>query len=173
LQKTAAGGDSSCYEDEISLPQRSIPQRIAGATRFGGTGRQAPMVRADLFVALLLAGAAPVAAEAAGVSPLVVASGDSFNRPIDLSAGFRPPHMPPAGEDALPAAPRESETSGIPEPPAHPQGMSPRSGLPPIINKREHMATFRLQGVTLFGGSVAGSVDGRSAHILLSWPTDH
>jgi hypothetical protein len=132
------------------------------------------MLRAGLFVALLFAAAAPAVADPADSAVRLgagtPASDVTFNRPIDLSAGFRPPQMPVPREDTSLPVPREPESLGSPESPAHPFGL-PRAGLPGMTSKREHMATFRLQGVTLFGGSVAGSVDGRSAHLLLSWPT--
>lgn len=34
-----------------------------------------------------------------------------------------------------------------------------------------HLATVRLDGVSVFGGSVGGSIDSRSARIILSWHT--
>ena len=98
------------------------------------------------------------------------ASDATFNRPIDLNTGFRAAQMPPGGEDTVLPIPHEPEGPGTPE--SLPRAFGPqRAGPPGIMSKREHAATFRLQGVTLFGGSVAGSVDGRSAHLLLSWPT--
>jgi hypothetical protein len=98
------------------------------------------------------------------------ASDVMFHRPIDLNTGFRPPQMPSPGENMVLSIPHEPESPGTPETLPRAFG-SQRAGLPGVMSKREHVATFRLQGVTLFGGSVAGSVDGRSAHLLLSWPT--
>ena len=37
--------------------------------------------------------------------------------------------------------------------------------------KHAQFARFRLNGVTLFGAAIGGSIDGRSAHLVLSWPT--
>ena len=34
-----------------------------------------------------------------------------------------------------------------------------------------HLATVRLEGVSVFGGSIGGSIDSRSARITLSWHT--
>lgn len=34
-----------------------------------------------------------------------------------------------------------------------------------------HLATVRLEGVSVFGGSIGGSIDSRSARVTLSWPT--
>lgn len=34
-----------------------------------------------------------------------------------------------------------------------------------------HLATVKLEGVSVFGGSVGGSIDSRSARITLSWQT--
>ena len=125
------------------------------------------MLRVGLFVMLLLVGVAPAAGEPAD---LLTATGTAaFSRPIDLGAGFRLHQMPTAGEDAVLPGPPEPEGVGVPEPAVRTPSL-PRPGLPGIIGKRERAATFRLEGVTLFGGSVAGSVDGRSANILLSWP---
>lgn len=131
------------------------------------------MSRAGLFVALLLAGAAPAAGDPGDAARLAAGAADSrqtFDRPIDLSAGFHLQPMPPADEDAHLPAPRQPESLGSAESPARPFGL-PRPGIPGMMSKREHVPTFRLEGVTLFGGSIAGSADGRSAHVLLTWPT--
>ncbi|HEX4080565.1 MAG TPA: hypothetical protein VHX61_17015 [Rhizomicrobium sp.] len=132
------------------------------------------MLRAGLFVALVFAGAAPAVADpvdaVARIATGASTSDGTFNRPIDLTAGFHPSQMPAAGEDALQSLPREPESPGPAESPARPPGLQ-RPGLPGITSKRDHIGTFRLQGVTLFGGAIAGRVDGRSAHLLLSWPT--
>jgi hypothetical protein len=37
--------------------------------------------------------------------------------------------------------------------------------------RHTHLATVKLEGVSVFGGSVGGSIDSRSARITLSWPT--
>jgi hypothetical protein len=37
---------------------------------------------------------------------------------------------------------------------------------------RHRTPSFRLEGVSLFGSSISGGIDGRSAHLLLTWPTD-
>lgn len=34
-----------------------------------------------------------------------------------------------------------------------------------------HLATVKLEGVSVFGGSIGGSIDSRSARIILSWHT--
>ncbi|HEY1614139.1 MAG TPA: hypothetical protein VGF97_10655 [Rhizomicrobium sp.] len=38
-------------------------------------------------------------------------------------------------------------------------------------NPAHRRANFRLEGVSLFGSSVSGSVDGRSAHLTFTWRT--
>jgi hypothetical protein len=43
-------------------------------------------------------------------------------------------------------------------------------GTTSVGGRRRRLASFRVDGLTIFGGSVAGSVDGRSANIVLSWP---
>jgi hypothetical protein len=131
------------------------------------------MLRASLFVATLLAGTTPGVANPAfpGTPPSTGASipDPGFNRPIDLSAGFRGPVPPPADEPTLSRS-REEDIGATVELAGRLPGL-PRTGIGGIASRREHTAMFRLQGVTLFGGSVAGRVDGRSAHIMLSWPT--
>jgi|SRR5215469_6943628 len=39
--------------------------------------------------------------------------------------------------------------------------------------RQMHLATVKLEGVSVFGGSIGGSIDSRSARITLSWPTGH
>ncbi|HWE06649.1 MAG TPA: hypothetical protein VG274_08075 [Rhizomicrobium sp.] len=36
----------------------------------------------------------------------------------------------------------------------------------------KHGANFRLEGVSLFGSSISGSVDGRSARLTFTWPAN-
>lgn len=40
-----------------------------------------------------------------------------------------------------------------------------------VTGRHMHLATMKLQGVGLFGGSVGANLDSRSAKITLSWPT--
>jgi hypothetical protein len=120
---------------------------------------------AGLLVVLLLAWIAPALGEPAGPRLYAPASGETAAHPIDLTAGFHSPPMPPSGEDVrLPAI---EQPESFPEPVARSPGLPRSLGM---MSKREHVARFQLHGVTLFGGSIAGSVDSRSAHIQLSWP---
>jgi hypothetical protein len=38
------------------------------------------------------------------------------------------------------------------------------------VGRHVHLARFRVEGVTILGGSVSGGLDGRSANVVLSWP---
>ena len=40
-----------------------------------------------------------------------------------------------------------------------------------VSGRHMHLATIKLQGLSVFGGSVGASLDSRSAKISLSWPT--
>ena len=40
-----------------------------------------------------------------------------------------------------------------------------------VTGRHMHLATMKLQGVDVFGGSIGASLDSRSAKITLSWPT--
>ena len=40
-----------------------------------------------------------------------------------------------------------------------------------VTGRHMHVATVKLEGVSLFGGSIGGSIDSRSARITFSWPT--
>ena len=40
-----------------------------------------------------------------------------------------------------------------------------------MTGRHMHVATVRLEGVSILGGSIGGSLDSRSARITFSWPT--
>ena len=40
-----------------------------------------------------------------------------------------------------------------------------------VTGRHMHLATVKLEGVSVFGGTISGSIDSRSAKITLSWPT--
>ena len=40
-----------------------------------------------------------------------------------------------------------------------------------MTGRHMHVATVKLEGVSVFGGSIGGSIDSRSARITLSWHT--
>jgi hypothetical protein len=132
------------------------------------------MMRAASLVAVLVA--VPAWGDPAGNGSSLDTAAHPYGilgHPIDLSTGFHPPQMPSAGEDSSLAVPREREweNPSLAEFSARPFGLT-RPGIPGV-NKRQHVPTFRLRGVTLFGGSIAGSADGRSARVFLTWPPEH
>lgn len=90
------------------------------------------------------------------------------NRPIDLSAFGAFHNM--AQRQAEPFIRHDTDD-------AMPTGNSGLS-LGPLqtdfqraTGKHAQFARFRLNGVTVFGAAIGGSIDGRSAHLVLSWPT--
>lgn len=102
------------------------------------------------------------------VSQGAMPSGGPANHQIDLSAfnAFREAtrdhaelSLPRADHDVSPA---ESQTIKI----------GPlQTQFERQTGKHAHFARFELNGVTVFGASVGGSVDGRSAALQLTWPT--
>jgi hypothetical protein len=132
------------------------------------------MWRSVMFAGMLLVGAGPALGDPPGSSTASTGSAaipeQEMNRPIDLSVGVRAPQFSPATEEAVPSMPRDPEGGGLSDAPIRPTGLA-RPGVPGIASKHEHIATFQLHGISLFGGNIAGSVDGRSAHLMLSWPT--
>jgi len=42
-----------------------------------------------------------------------------------------------------------------------------------VSGRHMHLATVRLEGVSILGASVGGSLDSRSARIILRWPTSN
>lgn len=130
-------------------------------------------MRAGLFVALLVAGTTPGWAGPADMTTWPASAAkfpdQGFNHPIDLGSGFHGLAPPPTDEPIF-VRERDEGLTVQPDLPGRLPGL-PR-GLGGIANKRQHAAMFRLNGVKLFGGDVAGGIDGRSAHIMLSWPTN-
>jgi hypothetical protein len=133
------------------------------------------MLRGVMLVGMLLAGAGPALGDplpsTTGSTDGAAASEWQLNRPIDLSAGVRAPQFPSATEEAMPSISRDTEGGAMSDVPARLTGLA-RPGVAGIASRREHIAMFHVHGMTLFGGSIAGSVDGRSAHLMLSWPTN-
>lgn len=93
-------------------------------------------------------------------------------RPIDLSAPFRGAMRQRWEDDRAEMQPHEIDgkdsvgSRGLSFGPFQVGGSGFSGG------RHRHLASFKLNGVTVFGGSVAGSVDGRSANIVLSWPAN-
>jgi hypothetical protein len=95
----------------------------------------------------------------------------SVGKPIDLSVAgaIHNPAMPSSGAGLVPPSIASSwddseARPGISLGPLHTQ-------FGGTTGRRMHLATVKLEGVSIFGGSVGGSVDSRSARITLSWPT--
>jgi hypothetical protein len=130
------------------------------------------MLRKGLCVALFLWSAMPALAEPlpSGALPSATETPErGFSHPIDLSAPFHGALQPQMRDGRAVATPHEwgedssTETQGLPVGPL-------RIGSGDEVGRHRQFARFRVEGVTLFGGSVGGSVDGRSANIVLSWP---
>jgi hypothetical protein len=133
------------------------------------------MLRTGLCVALSVWSAMPASAEAPNpvFSPAVAEmSVQHLRHPIDLSQLFRDATRPRIEEDSAVLAPHylegrnSAESQGLSLGPLHIGGSNGMGG------RHRHLAHFRVDGLTVFGGSVGGSVDGRSANIVLSWPAE-
>ena len=154
--------------------------------RFTRTGRQARMACAGLLLAISVAlGTATNLSEAvrenspASAAPMASQSLPTIqnqaprpaNRVIDLSVAgaLHNPAIPSVSEGTSPTAPNESrwengETPGFSLGPV-------RTEFGGVSGRHMHLATIKLQGLSVFGGSVGASLDSRSARISLSWPT--
>lgn len=130
------------------------------------------MLRTGLLFVFVMAGAAPVLAEPPSAKFAPSAAASQLRQPIDLSA---------FDARRIATSPRaQDETAGFQESkdrwaqslaiPGLSFGMA-ESDSGSRTAKARHFAIVRLQGVTLFGGNVGGSVDGRSAHLVLTWRT--
>jgi hypothetical protein len=77
----------------------------------------------------------------------------------DAARGQAEPFVPRDTDAAMPA-----ENSGL--------NLGPvQTEYQRATGKHAQFARFRLNGVTVFGAAIGGSIDGRSAHLVLSWPT--
>lgn len=93
----------------------------------------------------------------------------SPGKPINLSLNaIHIPAMLPSGTDIKlqrsDVAPAATAPAGIRLGPL-------RTEFGGITGRHLHLATVRLEGISIFGGSIGGSIDSRSARITLSWPT--
>lgn len=134
------------------------------------------MLRAGLCVAVCVWSGMAALAEPSFPSSFPTAGkmpDHGIGHPIDLSAPLRDAMRPQIGDDRAALPPRDAESGsptyaqGLSVGPFHVGGLEGSGGMG---RKHRRLASFRLDGVTIFGGSVAGSVDGRSANIVLSWP---
>lgn len=135
------------------------------------------MLRTGLLCMLVVVGTTPVSSQS--LSPKFAApagateSGDSLSgQHIDLSA-FEARRIGAfwraQGESAgLPAT--GDRWAPSPTIPGLSFGMAESNGAS-RTTKARHFAIVRLDNVTLFGGNIGGAVDGRSAHLVLTWHT--
>jgi hypothetical protein len=92
-------------------------------------------------------------------------------RSIDLSAiGALHAHLPRQDDPASWGNAQEDHWTRSPDPPGFSLGPL-RTELGSTGDRHARVARVTLDGVTILGGSVGGSTDGRSARVLLSWPT--
>jgi hypothetical protein len=103
-------------------------------------------------------------ASPSGISPSVAAP-----RAINLSLPDKVhgPAMPSSGMEFAPI-------SANPPPAVIPTTISfgPfRTQFGGTTGRHMHLATVKLEGVSILGGSIGGSIDSRSARITFSWPT--
>lgn len=105
------------------------------------------------------------------LSTSLPAARETFSRPINLSV---------AAAIHNPAIERSEERLSAPEE----SGFESDAAIHPSINlgplhtefggttgRHMNLATMKLEGVSVFGGSIGGSISSRSARITLSWPT--
>jgi hypothetical protein len=132
------------------------------------------MLRGGSCVVLFTLTAMPVLAEplySASFPPLAREIPQRDNsRAIDLSTPFHGPsgtridgdHVAPSSAHQWDSD-RSMESHGI-------SVGALRIGSGETIGRHKNLARFTVDGMTILGGSVGGSVDGRSANIVLSWP---
>ena len=129
------------------------------------------MKHTGLCVAVSVWSAMPASAEPLSVaSPPPAVHAEGFSHPIDLSAPFRGEIRPHETDDHALVSYEDGDRDGSTARPGFSLGPL-RAGVGTMGIKRAHLATFRVDGVTIFGANIGGSVDGRSAHIVLSWPS--
>ena len=132
------------------------------------------MACAGLFLATVLAAVTPGLADTrstiqpssipVGVPPGIV------SKPIDLSV-IRAIHHPaiPSSEAGLGPTSPGSWDEGEARPSI---SLGPlRTQFGGVTGRHMHLATVKLEGISIFGASIGGSLDSRSARITLSWPT--
>ena len=93
-----------------------------------------------------------------------------LTKPIDLSVA-RAIHDPAISASGAGLSPRDA---GAWQNAGTPPGLSVgpfRTEFGGITGRHMSLATVKLEGVSVFGGSIGGSISSRSARITLSWPT--
>lgn len=134
------------------------------------------MACASLLLVTMLVAATPEIPDAVrqnaqpAPSALLPTARETFSRPINLSVAAAIHGSAMERSDERLSAPENSGFAGGAEVP-------PSINLGPlhtefggITGRRMNLATMRLDGVSVFGGSIGGSVTSRSARITLSWP---
>lgn len=129
-------------------------------------------MRVSLFIALVSVWTVPAVAAPVAPSPSVPAAAADrpLEHPIDLSAPDGRRIAPPPGFPQTPL-PSDTQDNRWTQPIAIP-GLSFGMAGEGTGRFAKHYAILKLEGVTLFGGNVGGSIDGRSAHLVLTWPTE-
>jgi len=138
------------------------------------------MGRAGFVFIMVVVAAAPACALAAVPGPLLPA----LNAPLPEHGPGRAIDLSVAGAIREMASSHMAEDRALPESPQNPWSRrlgipgvsfgsmsSGGSGINGVRGRRSHYATFVLDGTTVLGGSIGASLDGRSANVVLSWPT--
>jgi len=109
---------------------------------------------------------------APATGPSVPMSRPAIAKPIDLSVSstIHNPTIPSSGKRPLLAL---HDTDHWNDGDASPGiSLGPlRAEFGGVTGRHMHLATMKLEGVSVLGASVGGSVDSRSARITLSWPS--
>ncbi|HEY3638493.1 MAG TPA: hypothetical protein VGK90_10115 [Rhizomicrobium sp.] len=126
------------------------------------------MLRTGLCSAIALSVITPALAQLHSPSWNPSSPGPVLRTPIDISRPLRATmHYSSENDDA--AIPQRSDwqqgdpSRGFSLGPLHACACG-------IGGRHAHRANFQVEGVKVFGGNVGGSVDGRSANIVLTWP---
>lgn len=135
------------------------------------------MACAGLLLASMLAAITPTIPDAARSDAQATAQGSSAlheepTKPIDLSivGAIHDPAITPPGLGATTADPDTNRWSRSDASPGITLGPL-RTQFGGVTGRHMQLATMKLQGVSLFGASVGGSVSSRSAQIIFSWPS--
>lgn len=136
------------------------------------------MACASLLLVSMLAAAAPEIPDAVrqnaqpALSPSLPAARETFSRPIDLSVAAAIHDSAMERSDERLSTPENSGFAGGAD--VHPSiNLGPlHTEFGGVTGRRMNLATMKLEGVSVFGGSIGGSISSRSARITLSWPAN-
>ena len=109
------------------------------------------------------------------VAPAVTSTDNSARPPpgkIDLSlpGAIHDPAMVPSSRSSEWAEPQSDRQRGFVQPPGIAFGPL-HTEFGGMAGRHMQLATMRLEGVSVLGASIGGSVDSRSARIMFTWPT--